>query len=362
MKIGDKTYTRDQVLKYIGNPAQIGGTRRYILNDGRSKGIEAIDCDTGSGFEFTILPDRGLDISLASYKGINLVYMTSVGEVHPSYFDPYGIGWLRTFMGGLLTTCGLTYLGGPCNDCGEELGAHGRQTTNPAMRVCDLSRWEDDEYILEVTGVTEESILFGDKIRLTRSIKTKIGGKSLLVHDVAENFGYKESPFTILYHINPGFPLLSPSSKLMLSVKETRPCDEQSSKGIKKMLSFTEPVEEYPEENYHHIMASDSEGYSYTAIINPDLADGLGLYVKFTNSTLPYLNEWKNMNAGDYVVGMEPCNVPCESRDILRKSGMLQFLKPGEKREMDVEIGILDGEAEIESFLGKIESITGGAK
>ena len=63
------------------------------------------------------------------------------------------------------------------------------------------------------------------------------------------------------------------------------------------------------------------------------------------------------MGEGDYVVGIEPCNVKVESRNVLRENNLLQFLKPGEVKEMNLEIGILDGEKEIKVFADKIEEI-----
>ncbi len=168
MKIGKQVYTRAEVLRRVGNMSQIGGTRHYMLSEGRARGVSAIDIDTGAGLRFTVVPDRNMDISAASYKGTNLVFATPNGEVHPSYYETQGGGWLRTFFGGLLTTCGLTYLGGAGKDGDEDLGAHGRASTTPATRVCDLSRWEGDEYVIEVSGVMEDAVIFGDKMRLTR--------------------------------------------------------------------------------------------------------------------------------------------------------------------------------------------------
>ena len=94
-----------------GQHPAAGGVRRCILDDGRSKGVTAFEVDTGAGFRFTVLPDRGLDISSASFRGTNLVHLTQNGEAHPAFYEPQGLGWLRTFFAGLLTTCGLTYLG-----------------------------------------------------------------------------------------------------------------------------------------------------------------------------------------------------------------------------------------------------------
>ena len=260
MKFGDNFYSRKELEKRIGNISQIGGTRHYNLSQGRAKGVAAVDFDTNSGFHFTVLPDRGMDISAAVYNGINLVYHTPNGEVNPAFYEPAGAGWLRSFFGGLLTTCGLTYLGPPCKDGEEELGLHGRYTTTPAKQVCDRSVWNGDDYRLEISGIVEECSLFGDKIRLTRTISTQTGAKHLNINDVVENFGYKESPFTILYHINAGFPLLDDSSELILSAVRSDPYDETSKSGMDKMTKFSAPAAGFREQNYLHKMAGDEKG------------------------------------------------------------------------------------------------------
>jgi hypothetical protein len=351
MRIGNRHYTRAEVLERVGSIRQLGGVRRCLLDDGRSKGVTAFEVDTGAGFRFTVLPDRGLDISSASFRGTNLVHLTQNGEAHPAFYEPQGAGWLRTFFAGLLTTCGLTYLGPPGQDGEETLGLHGRATTTPARQVCDLSRWEGDEYLLEVTGIVEESQLFGDKIRLTRTLSTRIGSQSLTIRDFAENFGYQTAPFHILYHVNAGFPLLDACSRLVLSPCESEACDAHSAAGMGQMRAFTAPIPGFAEENFLHHMRPGSDGWATAAMVNPELEGGLALYVRFDARTLPLLNEWKMMGQGDYVVGIEPCNAPCENRAILREQGRLPFLEPGETREMTLEIGVLQGAAEIERLV-----------
>lgn len=126
---------KNEIQQYIGNQLQIGRTRHYVLTDGWERNIRSIDVNSGNGLHYTMLPDRGMDISLASFKGTNLVYLTCNGETHPSYYEPESNGWLRTFTGGLLTNAGLTYLGSPVNGEGEELGLHGRYSTIPARQV-----------------------------------------------------------------------------------------------------------------------------------------------------------------------------------------------------------------------------------
>lgn len=43
--------------------SQIEELKRYTFSEGKSKGTEAADIKTGSGFSFTILPGRGMDIA-----------------------------------------------------------------------------------------------------------------------------------------------------------------------------------------------------------------------------------------------------------------------------------------------------------
>ncbi|MHC2995629.1 MAG: DUF4432 family protein [Candidatus Atribacteria bacterium] len=64
-----------------------------------------------------------------------MAFRSVVGESLPSFFEARGTGWLRNFGGGLLVTCGLTYLGSPGNDKGEGLGLHGRISNLPAEEI-----------------------------------------------------------------------------------------------------------------------------------------------------------------------------------------------------------------------------------
>jgi hypothetical protein len=361
MRIGGRQYQRDTVLRYVGHVSQIGGTRHYELVEGAGKGLRAIDFDTGAGLHFSVLPDRGLDISRATYNGLNLVYRSPSGEMAPAFAEPPGRGWLRTFFGGLLTTCGLTHFGPACTDEGIDLGMHGRHNYIPAQRVCDRSAWEGDEYVLTVTGTVEDSVIFGDRIRLTRTVSARIGENRLRICDLVTNFGYQPSPFTILYHVNAGFPLLSPEAELVLSRTSTRPHNEQANKaGVADVTHFGEPIDGFEEQNYLHDMAGDENGFAWAAMINRSLGDrgGLGLALKFSVDTLPVMAEWKMMGAGDYVVGMEPCNVDLLARSELRARGLLPLLQPGERREMTVEIEILDGGGAIDGFTEIVRHIS----
>ena len=343
-------FSRGACLQRVGNLAQLGGTRHVILNDGAAKGMAAIDVDTGAGLRFTILPDRGLDLSLCSYKGTNLVFLTSNGEVNPAFYDAAGLGWLHTFFAGLLTTCGLTTIGAPGRDGDTELGLHGRYNATPARRVQDRSRWEGENYVIEITGVVEETRLFDHSLELTRTVRTAIGSRSLAVHDRIVNTGYASSPCAILYHVNAGFPLLDQDSVLALTAARTEAHDETSRAALGDCRRFSAPVPGYAEQNFLHQMTVGADGKAHAGMLNPTLAGGLGLALSFAPQQLPYLNEWKMMGQRDYVVGIEPCNAPCANRAVLRRAGLLPLLEPGDAREFALDFQILEGHAELEAF------------
>jgi len=64
--------------------------------------------------------------------------------------------------------------------------------------------------------------------------------------------------------------------------------------------------------------------------------------------------EWKMMGTGDYVLGMEPCNVDLMSRAEMRRRGLLPLLAPGQSVEIELVLGVLDGADAIEAFAGRI--------
>ena len=82
-----------------------------------------------------------------------------------------------------MVTCGLTYVGAPCNDQGQELGIHGRIGNTPAKNVTVDGKWEGDEYTMWAQGKMRQSMVFGENLQLTRKITAKLGETRLWIHD-----------------------------------------------------------------------------------------------------------------------------------------------------------------------------------
>jgi len=338
IEIYGKSYSREDLRKQIGDISQIAGTKMYELREGKEKGVRMVDFWTGSGFYFSVSLDRGMDIPRAFYCGKSLCWHSPLGIVHPHFFEAKGYGWLRSFFGGLLTTCGLTYCGHPCRDQGEELGLHGRISHIPAEKVSIEEKWEEDNYLLSIEGLVREAVVFGENVTLRRKITTYLGESRLWIYDVVENEGFEETPHMILYHINGGFPVVQEGSKLISPTVKIQPRDKEAEEGKEQYNKFTAPVPGFKEKVYYHEMKADESGFVQCSLVNKE---GFGFYVKYKKSQLPYFIEWKMMGEGTYTVGLEPANCLVETREKMRRKGTLPFLRSREKREYLLEIGVI---------------------
>lgn len=335
--------SKNDLMKHIGHISQIAGAKHYTFSEGKAKGVSAIDVKTGTGLSFTVVSDRGMDIAQAEYKGIPLSFISKTGIVSPSYYEEPGSGFLRNFYGGLLTTCGLTYMGAPCEDEGIKLGMHGRISNTPAYNVSIYEEWEDDDYVIKIRGKVNESSLFGENITLTREIITHLGSNKIILKDQVENEGYNAQPLMLLYHCNFGFPLLSSTSTLFTSNGTVRGRDDIAKNGLEHYSTFEDPTHDYKEQVFYHDLSPDDNNHVFAGIYNNSLNEtGLGVKMTFNKEQLPHLIQWKQMGEGDYVLGIEPGTWYPEGRAKAKKLGQLQMIEPGEIKYFYIEFEIID--------------------
>jgi hypothetical protein len=331
-----RTYTRSQLLSYVGEFSQIAGTTIGELGDGSERGTRFIEMRSGSGLRCTILPDRGLDISAAEYRGIPLAWISPVGFGGRAYFEPQGLGWLYGFGGGLMTGCGLTHAGAPDVDNGEELGLHGRLSFLPARKVNRGETWHGDECTIWVEGEIRQARVHGENLLLQRRISTELGRNIIRYDDVVENLSSYPSPLMMLYHINIGFPMLNENCYLSAANHKVSCRDAEAEKGIDNWSHFQTPTPQFKEQVFYHDLPADSDGYAQITLVNPILK--LKLTVRYLKASLFNLVQWKMMGQSQYVLGLEPANCFVEGRSKDRARGVLKELKPGEKETFAVEI------------------------
>ena len=354
-----KEYTKRELLERVGDISQIGGARHVKLVGGPHEGVEAVEFRTGSGLYFLSVPSRGLDITIAEHNGRPLAWRSPVGEVSPALYEEPGFGWLRSFPGGLVTTCGLTYVGAPCEDNGRQLGVHGRFSNTPASSVWVDGEWEGDDYRMWAAGKVRESCLFGENLLLKRKVSAVLGQNKLWIDDAVVNEGSQRTAHMILYHINGGFPAVDTGSIFLSPTRNAQPRDADAEIDKQHFYRSDAPSAGFKERCYYHDMASDPDGFVYTALVNKNMPGGeqFGFYVKYNKHELPKFTQWKMNGVGEYVVGMEPANCWVEGRAKERERGTLQFLKPGEQREYHIEIGVLATTDEVADFESLLDSV-----
>ncbi len=361
LKLFGQNFKKEELLKRVGDISQIGGIRSFEFNDGLRKGVRGVDFISPNGLFFTALPDRALDISFISYKGVPLCWRSATKEASAMYFEYRESEWLRTFFGGLLVTCGLTQVGDPCEDDGEKLGLHGRITNIAAENVLADEEWLEEDYIMWVQGKIKEVSSLGDKLVLKRKISTKFSKPEILIEDEIENIGNKKCAFMILYHINFGFPLLDKDSKLIMGKANTfTKFNEESNKesNIKAINNCGKPTKGFVDQVYLHDIEPDDTGYCNVAFINPNLSyysedsseNGMGVGISFLKESLPYLTQWKKFDEIEYVTGIEPSNCFVRGRAIEKKDGKIRYIEPGQKIKTVLKITILENNKEIENF------------
>ena len=92
--------------------------------------------------------------------------------------------------------------------------------------------------------------------------------------------------------------------------------------------SFEEPTAGYAEKCYYHDLAAH-RGQTCAAIVNPEIDEGFGAYVRFDKRQLPQLVQWKMIGRKEYVCGVEPCSNRLGGAAAERKAGRLITLRPG---------------------------------
>jgi hypothetical protein len=350
--------TRETLRESVGDMAQVCGIQSFTFDDGSGRGVRALEFRTGGGLRFIALPDRAMDIYMAEFRGIPLNWLSGTGPVAPEWYSPHGWDWLRSFFGGLLTTCGLSNVGDACEDRGaylekEQFGAHGRISNTPAKCLGYDCGWEGETYVLSARGEMVETAGQGEKLILRRSLRAEMGRASIEVRDAVTNEGYTPVPLMLLYHINLGFPLLGAGARIFASCRSIEGLDAVSAGRVGDIGRLHAPDIDSVEQVFLLDMRPDNDGFCHVALVNPLFDDGagLGVYLRFRAVDFPYFSLWKRLSKREYVIGFEPGNCAVQGRLRQRERGDLRLLAPGETARFVMELGVLASNRHVEEWV-----------
>jgi hypothetical protein len=364
VQLFDKTYTRVELLKKIGHLGQIASVRLVTLDDGVERGVRVLEFRSGSGFTFDVLVDRAFDVGQCHFNGRSLAWQSPVGFAGPWYAEPEGFGFLRTFSGGLLTTCGLDHTLFQTQDtaahyhyppkASESYGLHGRISTRPARLVGYGERWDGNECVLWAEGQVVQASALGEALLLQRRIECKVGGTALQIQDTVTNVGAHRTPHMYLYHANFGFPVVDIGAEIVIPAREFSPCGDYPVDGFRHIEP---PDEAYTERVYEYEPLPEANGRVPIAIVNRAL--GIGAYQIYVKEQLPHPFIWRMLGEQNYVVALEPSTNRVAGRLDAHERGELIWLSAGESRRYDLELGVLPTNTAIDAFSAKVRGILG---
>ena len=329
---------------YYGHESQMFGVEEYRLAGGKGDGMRLLQVKNGLGLEFTVSADRCADIARLSLHGQNCGFFSVNGYVDPAYYDDRQAGWLKNFTAGFLTTCGLLAVGSPCTDEGQELPLHGAIDNIPAEHIL----WDMDEEKIWIKATMRHAQIFAEKLLMTRTITCSKLKNEITIEDKIENIGAECTPVMLLYHMNMGYPMLSEDAELCIPAAEVLPRNEHAAEDIDTWNKVLTPTPGFEEQCYYHEFKGKP---GMAAIYNH--ARGYGLQMQFDSSSLDCFTQWKMMGYKDYVMGLEPGNCYPDGRDVMRSTGRLKFLEPGESKCYGVRLTMIENDDQWQTILNQ---------
>jgi hypothetical protein len=356
MAVEEKLFKDKGWVNKISNHAQCGGIETAVADNGAGRGTRFAWVNTGAGLRYKIVIDRGMDIVDAFFNNHSLAWISHGGITAPQPFSDKGIDWLRTFAGGLLTTCGLSHAGGPESDDTGTRGLHGLISNTPAEVISIVQPDPaSGDYGMRISGLMRESMVLGSRLELKRTISGTLGKASITVEDEVTNRGNLSAPHMMLYHLNFGWPLVDEGTDLFWEGQWVSR-EGESAKIFRDGVNFKKclpPLEEhngFGEEAVFIDAAESADGMVHCGLINASLGFAVG--IKYKKSDFPCLTNWQHWGNFEYVTGLEPATNFPVGQARARKENSLIFLAPGETRKTKLELFILTDKDEISAFAG----------
>jgi len=324
----------------VGGPAAGYRIVKRRVYGGLRDGVDVVEVDNGQ-LRFVVVPTRGMGIWRAKMADMPLGWQSPVkGPVHPAFVhlnEASGLGWLDGFDE-LVCRCGLESNGAPefHEDGRLRYSLHGKIANCPAQKL-EVSI-DGDTGLIAVLGVVDEARLFGNKLRMTSTITTRVGQPSFTITDVVTNISAEPGELELLYHINVGTPLLEPGAKLVAAFHKMAPHNDVAVGNLPDWDTYGPETPGAPEACFFYDLAADPEGQ--TQVLLHNAAGTRGLSVSFNKRQLPYFIQWKNRQAviDGYVTGMEPATNFPNNKSFEKTKGRVVVLPPGGSRTFQVTL------------------------
>ncbi|NLJ94593.1 MAG: DUF4432 family protein [Clostridiaceae bacterium] len=334
--------SRVELLELTGRIGQIAGVRRFTYNDGNAKGLDACRVKTGSGLEFTVLEGRSMELYDLSFKGINLAFMYKNGLTNPMRVPQTPNEFLNYGVGGMMYTSGLMNSGQENTVDGLFQPLHGRISEQGAEQVQTYADFDPDSvFRIRLSGKTQESRLFEHQLNLHRSYSTELNADYFDLKDTIENPTCRPIDFSLMYHINFGYPFIDEGTELILPEgSECTARDDWSQENIDDRFKVTKPSCSYVEHLYYYSFPNLADDDVTAIIRNQKL--GLEVHLSYSNTKMPWLMEWKSMGSGDYCFAVMPSTSSVKGREEELKENGLTTIAPYQTYETGFRFKVVE--------------------
>lgn len=348
------------------NVHQVGGIRTATLDapgGNGGQGVRVALVDTGAGLRFTVALDRGGDIVDAAFNRHSLAYLSPNGLLPPNHAFHRDAEWLRGWAGGLVTTCGPQYVGGPRQEDGVQTSLHGHYSNCPAAVEMiinpDPHRGIHD---MLLSLIVRDSRMFGPVIEVRRLIRCTLGQPEIIIEDQVTNRGNARAAHHWLYHCNLGYPLLDEGARFIYRGKAEywvlpaapgepiiQPASAREMNRIKRVSA---PLASHAGEGEHGLILQstpDRQGTCRVGLINDRIK--LGVELAYPAKALPRIANWQHLGPrGSYVSGLEPFSGSLLGKASDASPHAEQYLEPGQTRQYRLAIRVRQGVQELKEL------------
>lgn len=321
-------------FRRVANLDQLATVRQSVVHGSNGQSWRAIDVSIYGGLTLRVLPDRGFDVSHASWQGIPLVWIGPAGE-GPALKDLHGQDWEAAFTGGLLATCGLANVGEPS----EGHAQHGRINHMPAQNIEIERNVVDGEIEVVLKATVMEHTLDDGLFQMDRCLRLRSGRVAFEVVDKVTNLSDTAKPAPFLYHINLGWPLVDGQTTVEVQGRQETLAEFGDQNDLPG--GWAQPGQ---------LSAPGRPSVTVEHVLDPALAEGrvhilspgvgVGLTVGWDRSSLPRLFQWVNFQPRVGVLAIEPSNACTLGRHVDRQNGRLAFLEAGASRTTKMQISL----------------------
>lgn len=289
-----RAFSKHELGRVFPDLMHIAGFKKLTIDDGSGRGMRLLQIDSGGGLRIDLLPDRCCDIGQVWCDNIPFGWISPMGTP-----VPYAIG-ANNALSGLMATCGFDHIRQPETDEGRSFPLHGNMMHMPSRIISTDTVWNGDECLFRVKAEATQFHLNHGAIRLKRHIYVPLGGRSLVISDRVSVLS-GDLPVMAMYHINLGFPTVTPKSTLSLNGADIS----------KDCLS----------ENSIRVRPSGAPVSEVELTAGPNA--GVGFRLKYDGGTLPFLQTLRDAREGINVLCIEPATHDRLPRKELRERGAL---------------------------------------